>query len=117
MQPDRGGWRSSTPPRRKLRVIALDAATGKLRWSFDPNEGMKAVGQARNRGVTYWSDGRAARIFVVRCHLLYALDAQTGKPATDFGENGAVDLREGLGRPRKSSSSAPPRRASSTRTC
>src|ERR1043166_7124822 len=25
----------------KLRVIALDAATGKLRWSFDPNEGAK----------------------------------------------------------------------------
>src|SRR3989442_4872689 len=25
----------------KLRVIALDAATGKQRWSFDPNEGAK----------------------------------------------------------------------------
>src|SRR5579863_5895880 len=35
----------------KLRLIALDAATGKLRWSFDPNEGIRA-GKSRNRGVT-----------------------------------------------------------------
>ena len=85
----------------KVRVIALDASTGKLRWSFDPNEGVRAVGSARNRGVTYWSDGREQRIFVVARHLLYALDARTGKPAADFGQNGAVDLREGLGRPKE----------------
>ena len=36
----------------KLRVIALDGATGKLLWSFDPNEGRKASGKFRNRGLT-----------------------------------------------------------------
>ena len=48
----------------KLRVIALDAATGKLRWSFDPNEGNPMIGKMRNRGVTYWEHGDERRIFV-----------------------------------------------------
>src|SRR5262249_43923633 len=83
----------------KLRVIALDAATGRLRWSFDPNQGKKVVGKARNRGVTWWGDGSEQRIFFVTGHFLYALDAHTGRPAAAFGSDGRVDLREGLGRP------------------
>lgn len=82
----------------KLRVIALDAATGGLRWSFDPNEGRKPLGKVRNRGVTYWEDNREKRIYFAFRHLLYALDARTGQPVSDFGEAGRVDLREGLGR-------------------
>jgi quinoprotein glucose dehydrogenase len=78
----------------KARVIALDAAMGKLRWSFDPNEGKKVAGKVRNRGVTYWNQ----RIFVVVRHFLYALDAKTGQPISNFGQAGHVDLREGLGR-------------------
>jgi quinoprotein glucose dehydrogenase len=84
-----------------IRVVALDAATGKLRWSFDPNEGLRAVGRARNRGVTYWADAQRQRIFVVARHFLYALDAKTGKPAKEFGQDGVVDLRDGLGRPKE----------------
>lgn len=82
----------------KLRVIALDAATGKLRWSFDPNEGRKVIGKARNRGLTYWEDGQDERIYVAALHFLYALDARTGKLVRDFGDSGRVDLRKGLGR-------------------
>ncbi len=82
----------------KVRVIALDAATGELRWSFDPNEGKKPPGKMRNRGVTYWEDGEDKRIYFVFRHWLYALDAQTGQPVKSFGEAGRVDLREGLGR-------------------
>src|SRR2546423_9630527 len=63
----------------KIRVIALDAATGRLRWSFDPNEGRKFIGKARNRGVAYWSSGADERIFFTARNYLYALDAQTGK--------------------------------------
>lgn len=81
----------------KLRVIALDAATGQLRWKFDPNEGRKA-GKSRNRGVTYWENGNAKRIYFVVRHYLYSLDALTGEPVKDFGDSGRVDLREGLGR-------------------
>ncbi len=86
----------ATTPR--LRVIALDAATGKLHWSFDPNEGPKTDRLRRNRGVTWWSDGRQQRLFFVSSHFLFALDARTGKPISDFGDRGRVDLREGLGR-------------------
>jgi quinoprotein glucose dehydrogenase len=91
----------------KLRLIALEAATGKLRWSFDPMANERMIGKARNRGVTYWSDGKEKRIFVVARNYLYSVDAVSGKPAADFGDNGRVDLKPGLGRdPRNLSISA-----------
>jgi quinoprotein glucose dehydrogenase len=74
----------------KLRVIALDAATGALRWSFDPGQARKA----RNRGVTYWEQ----RIYFVAGQYLYSLDARTGQLVAGFGDSGRVDLRVGLGR-------------------
>ena len=86
----------ATTPR--LRVIALDAATGKLHWSFDPHEGPQTDRLRRNRGVTWWSDGRQERLFFVSRNFLFALDARSGKPIPDFGDRGRVDLREGLGR-------------------
>ena len=79
-------------------VVALNAATGALRWRFDPNEGSKIIGTLRTRGVTYWSDGKDQRIFAGAHQYLYSLDAQTGKPITAFGKDGRIDLREGLGR-------------------
>jgi quinoprotein glucose dehydrogenase len=82
----------------KLRVIALDAASGKLRWSFNPFEGEKITEKVRNRGLTVWGEGSERRIFVPARQYLYALDAATGKPIADFGQGGRVDLREGLGR-------------------
>ncbi|HEY9433045.1 MAG TPA: PQQ-binding-like beta-propeller repeat protein [Blastocatellia bacterium] len=80
----------------KLRVIALDAANGKLIWSFDPNEGRRPLGKMRNRGVMYWGDGAEKRIFFGFRHWLYSLDAKTGQPAPRFGEQGRIDLREGF---------------------
>ena len=91
-----GGVMYVTTP--KLRVVALDAATGKVRWSFDPNAGRKDIGKTRNRGVTYWDDGAGGRILFAARHYLYALDAATGRPVPSFGTEGRVDLREGLGR-------------------
>ena len=46
----------------KLRVIALDAATGALRWSFDPYEGKGRGRNRRNRGLVYWQDGADRRV-------------------------------------------------------
>jgi quinoprotein glucose dehydrogenase len=87
---------ASTP---KLRVFALDAATGKFRWSFDPNEGRSVRIKMRNRGLAYWDGGsNGARIFFVSRHYLYGLDAETGKRIESFGENGRIDLRRDLGR-------------------
>jgi quinoprotein glucose dehydrogenase len=82
------------------RTIALDAATGAVRWSFDA--GLNTRGA--NRGVTYWTDGRAARIFTAVDRFVYALDAATGRPIASFGRAGRIDLHEGLGRPPESQS-------------
>ncbi len=80
-----------------LNVVALDAATGRLVWRFDPYNGRKVRGGGgRTRGVTYWSDGPDERIFVGVHQFLYALDAKSGRPVSAFGVAGRIDLRNGL---------------------
>ena len=79
-------------PRHK--VIALEGATGKLRWIFDPG----ITGRGPNRSVVYWTDGKAPRIFAAVQSYIYALDARTGRKIPEFGSDGRIDLREGLGR-------------------
>jgi glucose dehydrogenase len=74
------------------KVIALDAATGKLQWKFD--SGIR--GTQPSRGVAYWTDGRQARLFAGVMHYLYCLDAATGKPIPSFGDDGRIDLRKDL---------------------
>ena len=83
-----------------LRLLALDAATGQLKWSFDPNKGHRVLTKMRNRGVTFWADpsGQRKRVFFVSRQFLYAIDTQTGNLVDDFGQNGRVDLRYELGR-------------------
>src|SRR5215217_1157148 len=83
----------ATSPR--LRVFALDAATGALKWSFDPNSDAKNPTRTRIRGLMYWERGDARRIYFGARHWLYALDALTGQPIQGFGQNGRIDLREG----------------------
>jgi quinoprotein glucose dehydrogenase len=51
------------------------------------------------RGLAFWHKGKDRRILVGIMHYLYALNADTGKPVSDFAENGRIDLRKGLGRP------------------
>lgn len=80
----------------KVNVIALDGATGKLLWRFDPHKGRKVLGKMRNRGITYWSGGKDKRIFVAVRQYLYCLDARTGKLDSAFGASGRIDLRENL---------------------
>jgi len=82
-------------------VIALDAATGRELWRFDPPR-PAANSHLPNRGVAYWSDGRrggARRIlFAIPDGKLFSLDARTGKLDHTFGKQGVVDLREGIER-------------------
>ncbi len=82
----------------RLRVVALDGATGKQIWDFDAHRGEVVKGKQRSRGLTYWSDGKDRRLFLGIDEFLYALDARTGKPVPTFGTSGRVDLRLGLGR-------------------
>ena len=76
------------------KIVALDAATGAVRWKFDSGVG----GTQPARGMAYWTDGRQGRILAGVMNFLYCLDAETGKPVASFGEAGRIDLRKGLGR-------------------
>ncbi len=79
-----------------LKVIALNAATGRELWKFDPFNGENAYGV--NRGVTYWSDGMQERLFYVVGSYLYCLNPNFGTLVESFADSGRVDLYEGLGR-------------------
>lgn len=76
------------------RVIALDAETGERVWEYDAQAGRETRRTRQNRGVAWWPGGR---IFAGTIDGgLVALDARTGKPCADFGDNGKVDLRAGV---------------------
>ena len=87
------------------RVIALDAATGAERWAFDPHIARNITyGDFASRGVSMWLDAQAARDAVCRRRIfvasaqaqLIAIDAETGRPCAGFGQNGVVNLKDGL---------------------
>ena len=84
------------------QAAAVDARTGETLWSFDPKayeSGTPAVIPWRHRGVAYWEDGDEARIvWATGDGYLIAVDAQTGRPAADFGDGGRIDLMQGIPR-------------------
>ncbi len=79
------------------KVVAINAATGKLLWKFDPG----IVGSRPARAVAFWrsASGKDKRILAGIMNFVYELDANTGKPIDTFGDHGRIDLREDLGRP------------------
>ena len=74
------------------KVIALDAATGKQLWTFSAEK----PGLQPDRGLSYWTDGKTSILFAGALDELFALDPATGKRIPSFGEDGAIDLRQGL---------------------
>jgi len=90
-----------TSPR--LKVFAIDAATGMEKWVFNPSDSNQNKSRTdfilnNNRGVAYWGDGNDKRIFYTAGPALYALDASTGRLIPGFGKGGKIDMRDGLGR-------------------
>jgi quinoprotein glucose dehydrogenase len=74
------------------RVVALDASTGRELWAYT----MPTRDQASTRGVGYWPGGGGVGpriVFGTRAGKLIALDAATGKLATEFGTGGIVDMK------------------------
>ncbi len=95
------------------RLFALDAKTGKLRWSYDPKVKDNPTFQHLTcRGVSYHetapgavnADGTKAsaecpqRIFLpVNDGRMIALDSETGNVCDSFGNHGTLDLQAGMG--------------------
>lgn len=86
------------------RLIALDPATGKQKWSFDTHTPLKALTQPvlKNRGVAYWAadnpaPGKACQKIVYMGTMdarLFALDADTGKKCPNFANDGVLDVNQ-----------------------
>ncbi len=89
-----------TPIGTTRNVAAIDATTGQILWLWRPQEGERydaAPRKGSGRGVAYWSDGDEERILTITPgFFLVSLDAETGLPDPDFGDNGWVDMHEGL---------------------
>ena len=85
----------------KLRVMAIDGATGREIWSFNPYDGAPVRNKQRNRGLMHWTDGKQSRLYVAAQYKLYSLDLKTGRPDGAFGGQGWIDLRDDLGRPKE----------------
>jgi quinoprotein glucose dehydrogenase len=87
-----------------LRVVALDAATGKELWQFDPLKDHPFAHQTAsggvNRGCAYWSDGKPGGerriIHGTSDGRLFALDAKNGSLDPKFGDGGICNLRKEL---------------------
>lgn len=90
-----------TSPR--LKLFALDAATGQQKWLFDPAKDSSrkiepsALSQV-SRGVVYWQDedGSDKRILYSAGSRLYAVNAENGSLLQDFGDHGSIDLKKDL---------------------
>lgn len=79
----------------RVKVQALNAATGALLWTFDPGEGQSSRrAPGVNRGVCYWESGDDKRILATYRDQLWAIHAKTGKPVETFGNKGMLDLKE-----------------------
>jgi quinoprotein glucose dehydrogenase len=73
-------------------IFALDAATGKEVWTFAAPDRLAASSVLR--GVQYWESGGDRRVMAGMGHHVYALHARTGKLVKQFGDRGAIDLKD-----------------------
>ncbi|AHK72212.1 glucose dehydrogenase [Gluconobacter oxydans] len=85
-------------------VEAIDAATGKIKWKYDPKANTGPDVYLACRGVAYYkaAEGASAEcperiIAPVLDARMMALNARTGKPCEDFGEHGFISLTQYLG--------------------
>lgn len=86
-------------PSGQHQVVALDPATGREIWRFTPDPASvseRGLGLG-SRSLAYWRDEHQVRIFHNTLDgRLLSIDARTGLADPNFGEGGAVLLRQGL---------------------
>ena len=88
------GWRRN--------AVAIDGVTGETLWMYRYDEGDRGrtapVRASSGRGLAYWADGQGDEriIHVTKGYHLVALSAATGQPVATFGDEGVVDLYDGL---------------------
>lgn len=87
-------------------LMALDPATGKQRWRYDPKVADEAIPYtAACRGVSYYAVPGADPAAQCATRIIegtldgriIAVDAKTGAPCSGFGQNGQVDIKIGMG--------------------
>ena len=83
-------------------VQAIDATTGKTKWSWHEDAAIAGNNYLVCRGVTYFEAPMGTpcprRIFAPTFNArLVALDADTGRPCPSFANGGAIDLRTNMG--------------------
>ncbi len=95
------------------RLFAIEANTGKLRWSYDPKVQDNPTFQHLTcRGVSYHettagatnvdgtpapSDCQGTIFLPVNDGRMIALNSETGKPCESFADHGTLDLENGMG--------------------
>ena len=83
-------------------IISLDADTGEEQWRFDPKVSdaykgfpCRGVSHYAGTGTEGFCDQRV--LMTAADNRLLAVDLKTGKPCSDFGVEGSVDLTVGMG--------------------
>ena len=86
------------------RILALEPDTGRQKWAFDSKSPLAdpTQGELKTRGVSYWQSpnpvaGQACQKIVylgTPQGKLFAVDGDTGKPCTGFGQNGVLDINQ-----------------------
>ncbi|MFV8817976.1 membrane-bound PQQ-dependent dehydrogenase, glucose/quinate/shikimate family [Haliea sp. E17] len=84
-------------------LIALEQESGRESWRFDPELNLDGVFVTTCRGVSYFESAASSDdcprrlLYGTADGRLLAVNADTGKACTGFGEQGAVDMRRHMG--------------------
>ena len=87
-------------------AFALDAATGKQKWRFDPkspaeysppNSACRGVAYYHNPGATSGQKCENRIVWGTWDGKIFAVDAENGELCGDFGDKGHIALTQGLG--------------------
>ncbi len=74
------------------KLVALDAATGALKWTFETG----LAGTQPIRGIASHGTGKNLRLLFASQSYIFAVDAASGRVIKDFGRDGRIDVRENL---------------------